>query len=163
MIELSGAGIQSSWEIEIAPKLPFNQMSSFHLFTKANSEGLMIVHTTNLARVMNQDHQANHVLSQATWEDRESLQMSFEVFMTDLMSPLKHLVMVDDGPRKTFTKVRFQQPNENQSGCLNVLLGYPVWIPDEGQFRFVALDKESSSKTGQFTALNFKVGKAVKV
>ena len=24
MIDLSGAGIQSSWEIEIAPKLPFN-------------------------------------------------------------------------------------------------------------------------------------------
>ena len=89
--------------------------------------------------------------------------MSFEVFTTDLMSPLKHLVLVNDGPRKTFTKVRFPQLNDNQFGCLSALLGYPVWIPDEGQFRFVALDKESSSKTGQYTALNFKVGKAVKV
>lgn len=47
--------------------------------------------------------------------------------------------------------------NLQEQGHVSSLLGFPVWLTEEEQFRFVAYDTESTVKEG-LTMLNFKIG-----
>ena len=103
-------------------------------------EGICIVHRSS---------QTVPDLSIECWQKRGRQHVTFEAIMTDLSEESVYL----RSPGGSCDSKGNSQAISN----LDCMVGFPLFFPEQGMFKFVAMSATSSLKAG-FTMQNFKIG-----